>query len=320
MQTKALKNKIGSVKNIRKITKAMEMVAASKMRSATVRAGEGRSYASAALALLVELSRERGLRHPLLTAGDGTKTLFIVIGGNKGLCGGFHVALHKALTTFLKEHSETKNKGVAQESAHFITIGKRAEHIARRLGGARVRASFSTFPDAVSAEDLHSVRRLLLEEYATSAYERVFLVYNHYVSAVSYTPLIRQLLPLDPDVVHNILQRAVTGGGRSTSGSDSESAGKESSEGMGKGERSRYLFEPSDEAVLEAILPRLIEAVLYQSVLESLASEHSARMFAVKNASDNATTLADDLTLAYNRARQGAITQEIAEIAAGASV
>jgi F-type H+-transporting ATPase subunit gamma len=281
LRTRAIKQKIASVKNIRKITKAMEMVAVSKMKRAVGSALMTRTYSTSALDLLAALVAPRKVTHPLLVAGVGERTLMVVVASNRGLCGGFNVSLAKAVSRSFAEYG-------GRESVDFVTIGKNAERLARKLG-ADVRGSFVDFSETAGVYSVRGLHRLVLEEFLSGRYARVVVAYNKYVSAVRYEPVLRPLLPIS-----EIATRSSFG------------------EGV-------YLFEPDESAVLEEVLPQLVAAQLYQMNLESVASEQSARMVAMKNASESAGEMISDLALDWNRARQDGITQEISEIAAGAN-
>jgi F-type H+-transporting ATPase subunit gamma len=292
LYTRAIRTKIRSVGNIRKITRAMEMVAVSKMRRAVGKALATRPYASYARELLVALEGGGGeVRHPLLAPGKGNETLIVVFASNKGLCGGFNVVLGKAIARFVAEEHDA---GVS-----FVTIGRHAERIARRLG--TVVASFVEL-SAEESYQMAGLSRLIQEEFQSGRFRRVVVAYNDYISAVSFRPTLRVLLPIGK----TSLREALAGIGAGTLEPD------ESLESL-----SRYMFEPSRELLLDEILGQLLEVLLFQAYLESTASEHSARMVAMKNATDNATDLLDMLSLNYNHARQDGITQELSEIAAG---
>jgi F-type H+-transporting ATPase subunit gamma len=219
--------------------------------------------------------------------------LLVIIASNRGLCGGFNIVLAGAVARFLEA------RGGAGKF-DFVTVGRNAEFMARKFGG-RTRGSFVDFSGELDIYSIGGLFRLVLDEFKSGAYNRVVIAYNNYVSAVKYQPVIRQILPVKPRIVRNII----------------EDIGKDDTEifHSSGSDRSLYLFEPSDEEVLAEILPRLVEVQIYQAILESAASEHSARMVAMKNATDNAEEMVRQLRRGYNRARQDSITQEISEIA-----
>lgn len=289
---KIIKGKIKAVANIKKITKAMELVAAGKMKKAVDSAVSSRDYAKLALEVLVSLSSDRDLKHFMLSRGEGEKTLVVAIGTNKGLCGGFNTQLSKQFSIWLGD----KNK----KDINVITIGKRAEKFSKK-NGANVVASFININDKPQIEELNSVSKIILDEYKTNQYKDVYVFYNNFISALRFEPVMRKVLPMGEGIILNMLEDS--------------GYGKEVAE---RPKAKLYQFEPGVEAVLDAVLPRLLEVIIYQALLESMASEHSSRMVAMKNASENAGKLIEDLTLWYNRGRQAGITREISEIAAGA--
>jgi len=297
LSTRLIRSKIKAVGNIRKITKAMELVSASKMKRSVSQALATREYSTEALNLLVHIAGERSGDHALLHPGRGKAILVMIVASNKGLCGSFNVNTLKSAGRFIKEKDFINR-------VEFVTIGKNAERGAKKTGRP-VIASFTDLPDNLSIDDVGGLRKVVIDEFLSGKYERAFVVYMNYVSALQYQPVIRELLPVNPEIIKNIIE---------------EIGGEATAKEVLPRNLALYLFEPDEAAVLDIVLPRLVETTLYQALLESLASEHSARMFAMKNATDNASELLDDLTLNYNHARQDAVTREISEIAAGAAV
>lgn len=295
--TKAIKSKIKSVNNIGKITKAMELVSASKMNKAVEAALATREYARRSLEILTHLSEEETLRHEYMVPGDERRNLLVPISSNKGLCGSYNINVEKAGRHF-------RDRVLAKREADFdfVTVGKYSESMARKMGGD-IKASFVDIPEVISFDDIRSIAHVLTEEFLTGKYYNVVLIYTNYESALSQTPIARQLLPIREDILRNMLKEL----------DDTAHNG-----GNGREDMALYLLEPDEEAILKEVLPRLTEVALYQALLEARASEHSARMVAMKNATENAEEMVDELTLSYNRARQAAITREISEIAAGA--
>lgn len=293
LSTRLIKTKIRSVQNIRKITRAMEMVAASKMRKAIAQATASREYTEHAVNLLTRLAGDSRAVHPLLAKPRAEKKfLVIVVMSDKGLCGGFNVILSKAVTRFCEQH--------ADHEIELVAVGRYAERTARRLN-KNVVGSFYQLPDNISSTDAGAIAKLVQDEFLAGNYRRVYIIYNHFVSALSFKPVARRILPISLAAAQNALEAL---------GAEVIAPPKFNDE---------YLFEPSVTEVLDIVLPRLFEVMVFQSLLESRASEYSARMFAMKNASDNARDLIDDLTLSYNHARQDSITQELSEIVAGAN-
>ncbi len=278
----------------------MEMVAVSKMKRAVAAAFATREYTELALSMLIDIAEKRENPHPFLDEGEGSKTLVVVIASNRGLCGGFNVTLAKRVMIAVEGLG-------GSDKVDFVTVGRNAEKIARRAKGG-VRGSFVSFNESVTIREIGGLMRLIFDDYRSDNYNKVILAYNHYHSAIRYEPVVRELLPVRPKQLRALLAEVMAMG----EGVD------EQSEASDRFARALYIFEPTEMEVLGEVLPRLVEVQVYQALLESIASEQSARMFAMKNATDNAQKLVDSLTLRYNHARQDGITQEISEIAAGA--
>lgn len=295
LSAKAIQAKIGSVKNIKKITKAMELVSVSKMQKAVAAALGTRAYALRAIEVLANISTNRFLRHPLLKEGKGKKDLMVVVSSNKGLCGAFNVNVRRALAEVLEKNGEV---------ADVVAVGKYSERTARAIG-AHIVGSFIDIPEVITMSDLSGLSRLILEEFQSGRYRRVFVTYTVYESALVQRPRIRQILPINEEITRSVLEEVTR--------MDEDDAPVLKEEKM-----SQYIFEPAGDEIIDVILPRLVEVVIYQALLESRASEHSARMLAMKNASENAESMVGDLTLSYNKARQATVTREISEIATGA--
>lgn len=296
IQTKAIKQKMTSIGNIKKITKTMEMVSVSKMKRAVSLSVASREYARYALELLVTLSKERNILDPLLIPGKGDKTLIVIVASNKGLCGGYNINISKAVSKYKKEHTE-------DGELEAITIGKQSEKIAKR-NKIPIVASFNNFGENIDLAQVKDLRKLVIKEFRENQkYKNVLVVYTEFVKQLDYRPTIKEILPISPKTTRNIIE--------------SIESGRET-ERFDKKAMALYLFEPSEQRVLAKVLPNLLSATFFQILLEAGASEHSSRMVAMKNATDNAGELLDDLKLTYNRARQASITQEVAEIIGGA--
>ncbi len=291
MQTKEIKGKIKSVSNIKKITRTMEMVSVSKMRKTTARATASQAYARYGLELLVHLTKEREVEHRFLKNGAGDTTLIVIIGSNKGLCGGYNVNVGKNVRSFIERHDGP---------FAAITVGKQAEKIARR-NSLEVVASFTEMGDLVTTEEVRSIMKIISDQFDSGKIKRVVLTFTNYIKMMEYKPTTRQLLPITADSLHDL----------------GATLGDETKKIADKENLSLYLFEPGPQEVLEQVVPDLLLSFVYQSLLESAAAEHSSRMVAMKGATDNAGNLLEDLRLSYNKARQEAITREISEIAAG---
>jgi len=294
IQTKAIKQKIASVKNIRKITKTMEVVAVAKMRKSINKSLASRVYSRYALEILISLTKARHIKHPLLENGKGDKTLLIIIASNKGLCGGYNTNIFKIVSKY-------KNK--VNNEIECVVVGRQAEKIAFK-NKLKIISSFSELGDEFETNEVRSLVKIMLDEFLVhKKYKNVAIVYTEFIKQMTYEPQVREILPISMKTARNIIEEIEVG--RDTSRFDKKSM-------------ALYLFEPDEERVLNEIIPNLLTALLSQIILEALASEHSSRMFAMKSATDNASQLLEELSLIYNKARQANITQEVAEIIAGA--
>lgn len=298
--TREIRRKIKSIKNTRQITKAMELVAASKMRKAVANTLALRPYARLAQALMQNLSDKTvETLHPLLAKREVKKVLVLILSTDRGLCGGLNTQLFRKLSEYIKAEKMKENP----PQVNFLAIGKKAQDFLRR-SGQHVIAAYPAMSNHHSLKDTFAVSRMILQDFSTGTYDKVMLVYTDYISAINQKPTVRRLLPLS----RYALEEMVEGIETKTHHGDIETEQTVFTE---------YIFEPSPDRVLEMLLPRLTEMQIYQAVLEATASEHSARMFAMRNATDNATEFIDDLTLMYNQLRQASITAELAEISAG---
>lgn len=296
VQARTIKAKINSVGNIRKITRAMELVSVSKMKKATESALASRPYAERSLEILTNVSKQRNLNHRLFSHGDAKRNLVVLFSSNKGLCGSYNVNIAKGAKIFLdRVHAKYETE------IDFVTVGRRSEKVARKLGG-NIIASYIELPEEIHMEDALPLVRLLVDEFETGKYHNIVMVYTNFISALSNEVLARQVLPVTIENVRNMM----------------EDAGGKGQKGEEPADFSNYLFEPSDDEVVDRVLRDLVEVLVYQGLLEARASEHSSRMVAMKNATENAEKLSDELTLTFNRARQATITREISEIASGA--
>ncbi len=293
LATKAIKQKIKSVNNIKKITKTMEMVSVSKMKKTTDRVTRGRAYSRYALELLHHIAGEKHISHELLEEKKSDKVLVVVISSNKGLAGAYNVNISKALA---------KYKSSTKKEIECITIGKQSEKSAKR-NGLKIIASFIEFSEKSTSEEFLAVRDMIVKDFKEGKYESVKVLYTEFKSSTSYKPFLMQVLPVKEEIYKDLLL-------------NSENKQAEKTE---KKNLSLYTFEPSEAEILDTVIRQLLEQAIFHTFLESLASEHSSRMFAMKNANDSANTMVSELTLYYNRVRQGAITQEIAEIVGGAA-
>jgi len=295
---KTIKEKINSVANLKKITKAMEMVAISKMKRATDAALATRMYATYALELLVNLSKGGHNRNPYLFEPAGDRVLVLHIASNKGLCGGYNMAILRSSSKYFS------NK---EQKLDFITVGRYAYRHAVKLEGD-VIARFDDFSDNPAVDEVAQLSDLVLEKFSSGDYKTAFIVYTNFISIFSQEVIVRKFLPVSKESLKNILSEL---------GEDS-SVETASDLASGLGRKSLYIYEPDEEEILDFVVPRLIKMQIYQSLLEARASEHSARMVAMKSASDSADKIGEELLLIYNKARQERITKEILEIVSGA--
>jgi len=279
---KEIKSQIKSVKNTKKITKAMEMVAASKMRRAQDRMKASRPYADKMRQVVSHVAGgQLEYKHPYTQGREDVKRVgYIIISTDRGLCGGLNVNLFKAA---LKDIADWKEQGVEVDIAAF---GSKAVSSFRRYGLVAEKAGMGDKPEL---DDMVGTIKVMLDAYEEGRIDRLFLVENQFVNSMTQKPQVTQLIPL---------------------------VAEESDEPKSHWD---YIYEPEAKDVIDALMQRYIESLIYQGVVENVACEMAARMVAMKSASDNAGNLINDLQLVYNKARQAAITQEISEIVAGAA-
>ncbi len=287
VSSRLIKRRIRSVANTRKITKAMELVAASKMRKSVSLAQNSRAYTGELQAVTDRIAHLVDPRvHQLLSARQiPQKSLVIVLSSDRGLCGAFNAQAVKSAIAFLKSRTE---------EMHVVTVGRRADSALRRAG-MKIDASFEAISNAPSFDRSLPIGRYASQQFLSGAVDRVFVCYLEFRSSLSQVPTVKQLIPALPEMNLQVMEEEETV------------------------EDPHIQFEPSSDTVLEVLLPRLVDVQVYQSLLESSASEHSSRMFAMRNATNNATEMLADLTFTYNQARQASITREISEISAGAA-
>ncbi len=280
---KEIRTQIKSVQNTQKITSAMEMVAASKMRKAQDRMAASRPYSQKMRQVITHLAfAHTEYKHPYLNDRDVKRVGYIVVSSDRGLCGGLNNNLFKATLMHMKNWSD-KNIDI-----EFCTIGSKAQGFFKRLGALRAQATH--LGDAPALTDLIGTVKTMLDAYNDGVIDRLFIVSNEFVNTMTQEPRVDQLLPIasiedDAELKHHW----------------------------------DYIYEPNAKDVLDSLMIRYIESLVYQSVVENIACEMASRMVAMKSATDNAGDLIDDLQLVYNKARQAAITQEISEIVSGAA-
>lgn len=315
---KDIQRRIKSISSTKKITKAMEMVAAAKMRKAVEAVLKTRPYANLSWATILNFSQANGKNgkdlHPLLAKRENVKRVgIILITSNRGLCGGFNTAVINKVNESIKKYQMLGEEVVIE--AEFVLLGKKGEGVHHH--GHKIIADFPKLDLASEVTEIVPVAKLLISEYLAGTYDKVMVAYTDFVNAGKQVPRVKQLLPVDISAEEEYLGVV----GRDTRlETTKEFLGEKQEKYLSSEKFSyEYTFEPSPEEVLDDLVPRLIEVQLYQALLESNASEHSARMASMHQATDAANDMVSELTLSYNKARQAAITNEIAEISAGAN-
>ncbi|MEP1217521.1 MAG: F0F1 ATP synthase subunit gamma [Marinobacter sp.] len=280
---KEIRNQIGSIKSTQKITSAMEMVAASKMRKAQERMKATRPYAEKMRQAIGHIAKSnKDYVHPFMKERDVKRVGYIVVSSDRGLCGGLNTNAFKLL---VREMRAWKEKGVETD---ICAIGQKGASFFRSYGG-NVVAALTHIGDSPSAEKLIGNVKVMLDSFEEGKIDRLYVIYNEFVNTMTQKPVAEQLLPLPEGTDEDI------------------------------GHQWDYIYEPDSRPILDGLLPRYIESQVYQGVVENLACEQAARMIAMKSATDNAGEIINELQLAYNKARQAAITQEISEIVSGAA-
>lgn len=316
--TKEIQRRIKSVTSTGKITKAMEMVSAAKMRRATEAVLKTRSYANLSWTTILNLTRGANYHelHPLLSPRTEVKKVAIIMfSANRGLCGSFNSALLNKIQDSIDKH--LVNSLGEKIVTEFVVFGKKGLAVSSRLG-YKVVADFVKNDTNAGVSDITPIAKMVTKDFLAGRYDKILVAYTDFVNSVVQIPRIKQLLPIDLNAQDDHLGIV---GKSAKVGLDKEYV---------KGKEDKYLkdesgisydftYEPSPAEVLNKMIPRLIEIQLFQALLESNASEHSARMATMHQANESAKDLINELTLYYNKARQASITSEIAEIAAGAA-
>lgn len=279
-KTKEILNKIKSILSTQKITRAMEMVSASKMKKAQDRMKDSRHY-SEKMKFVIEhiISGKLEYNHPYLVNRTGDKYGYIVVSSDRGLCGGLNVNLFRSILNSITSFKSSNIK--------VSTIGKKSFNFFSKIG-CEILASKIDIPDKVSQQDVLGVVKVMLDSYNNNSIDKLFLVYNEFVNTIIQKPTIYQLLPIVPPLCENK-------------------------------KHWDYIYEPEAKFLIDNVFNRYVESLVYQSVIENISCEQAARMVAMKNASDNAGDIVGECKLAYNKARQASITQELSEIVAGAA-
>lgn len=292
--TKEIKRRITSIKNTKKITKAMELVAAAKMKKAVGQTVASRVYAGYSWEVLTSLSQYVDeSTHELLKERNGNRKLIVLVTSNRGLCGSYNAQIMRKVIAQMKTHPE--------DELSFVTVGKKGDAMLRRLG-KKIEATFTDISETPRLADTLPIARLVTDLYASGKYDEIHVAFTDYVSGLTQIPKIRKLLPVSKEEVKKGIEEAM-------------STITEKPKEMKV--NADYVFEPSYEEVMKDMVVKIVRMQMYQMILESSASEQSARMIAMKNASDAAGDMIGDLTLVFNKARQAGITQEISEISAG---
>lgn len=283
-----VKRRLKSVKSTKKITRAMQMISAAKMRKAQGAAMQSRTYSSLAWQIITNLAHKVDPKyHALLSQKNDTKKVAVIlISTNRGQVGGFNTNLINAVNKHLAKYKEEM-----ELAAELVVVGRKGRDAMLRLGNTIV-ADFPKQDKTIGLAEILPISKMIIDDYLAGKYSKVVIAYTQFVTTLSQKPAIKQLLPLEP-------------------------SGHEDLPEHYKKSNYEYIFEPTPDKVLDYLVPRIIESQIYQGILESDAAEHSARMIMMKNATDAASELIDDLTLTYNQARQANITKELAEITAG---
>jgi F-type H+-transporting ATPase subunit gamma len=287
---KAIRSRIGSVKNTQKITKAMKMVAAARLRRAQQAITELRPYAVKTMEVLSSVAARAGDDevHPLLARRAAKKVLIVVLTSDRGLAGAFNANINKAA---FRKWKDLESEGV---QVSFAVIGRKARDFFRRRD-AKIEFDFTGVFENLSVAKAGEIGRAIVAEYNVDGHDAVYLVYNEFKSAISQKVVFEPLVPITPHAAE-VTEGEATSGGASVD----------------------FIYEPDKRALLDRLLPMYVEVEVYRALLESIASEHGARMTAMDNATKNASEMINRLTLVYNRARQAAITTELMEIIGGA--
>jgi len=282
--SKEIVGQIKSVKNTRKVTRALEMVSASKIRKAQDRMQASRPYARMMRQVIGHLAHANPeYKHPFTQAHDEIRTVgYVIVSSDRGLCGGLNNNMFRQLLKRFREHEE------AGQQVRLVLIGKKSQQFFKRIK-VDIVGTVQELGEQPQLERLIGAIKIMLDGYREGELDEIFLCYNDFINTMTQRVRVDELLPLPPATDEPMLKYW------------------------------DYLYEPDAESLLDDVMVRYIESLVYNAVLENLASEHAARMVAMKSASDNASNLIDDLNLAYNKARQAAITQEISEIVGGAA-
>ncbi len=292
---KEIKSRIKSVKNTGKITKAMELISTVKMKKAQESVVGLRPFALAALEILGRVG------HSTETFGifsqtfpESKKEIIIMVAAQKGLCGGYNMNVFKKATEYIRDDNDVP----FTRHYDYVAIGKRARDFILRTGQSLIVDFSDEMKDPLTQAETRRIVRFLISEWKTEKYSKISVVYNHYVSAINQVPTIKPIFPIVREDIVAFLEKVTPGVAHDFNSTE-------------------YTIEPSHEVILESVIPLILDTMLHETLLEAKASEHAARMVAMKNAKDSANKKATSLTLVYNKTRQAAITKEVSEIVSG---
>lgn len=300
-----LKSRLDSVKNIGKITKAMEVVSATKMRRSQEIALNSRPYAMKALDILQKIAQNNPVQNPLTVSRPVKNTLLVVVASDKGLAGSFNTQVSRAMDAFLASDIYSEN---ISHRFKFAAVGKKSSGFATKKK-FEIVGSFQNFGDFIAPVETEPLTRLVVDGFNEERWDRVIAVSTHFRTTLKQETLIRQILPVDLEKIKETVAEIVPVHGRyAETGTVRETTFKK------EAKENEYLFEPSPEEAVNFLIPQLVKMQIYQLILEANASEHSARRVAMKSATDNANDLSQKLLLGYNKARQANITKELIEM------
>lgn len=294
---KEIKRRIKSIKNTGKITKAMELISTVKMKKAQDQANEKKAYIRSMHEVFLGIGEQFGESKFFQNNGQG-KTLAVVVTSNKGLCGGYNINVMKKISQYKKQNPT--------ETIDFITVGKRGTQFVARTGHHIVADFSQDYSDNIHLVFAKSISRLVQEKFLSGEYSKIKIFYTHFVNTIKQVSVAHQFLPLNK-VGIELYFKQIFG----------EDFYEDKDFLRNEVKKADYAVEPSKQEILDQLLPMLLDSMMFDTILESKASEHSSRMIAMKNAKDNANKFASKLTLAYNKARQAAITKEVSEIVSG---
>ncbi len=292
---KEIKSRIKSVKNTGKITKAMELISTVKMKKAQESVVSLRPFALATLSILGKIAKDDEVLGMFAITPKATKELIVLVASQKGLCGGYNTNVFKKTTEYVRDDSDTPYT----REYHYITIGKRARDFVLRTGQHLVADFSDEVKDPLTPAESRRMVRAIVDLWKTAHYSKISIIYNHYVSAISQLPTVKSIFPINRTDIFAFLERSAGGKYK-----------EEAYDGS-------YMIEPDVETIITMTIPLILDGIVHETLLEAKASEHAARMVAMKNAKDSANKKASGLTLVYNKTRQAAITKEVSEIVSG---